>query len=317
MGGVNETAAGAARTAATAAAGLPTVARVVFWMTAAAVGYAGMIAIVKHLSVEIDVYVLLFWRYFLALALFLPWLMRAGAGALQTRRLGLHLGRAALMVIHGGTLLVAVLMIPLAEATSLIFTAPLFATMLAALLLREQVGARRWMALAVGFAGVLAILGPGVAAFDPAAGLVLVSALTGAGVVVVGKVLLRTEGAESTVFYLTLFSVPFALIVAALNWQWPTLEQIPWLLALGLVANTYIYGMTRALKIAETSLVMPFDFLRMPAAALAGYAFFAEMLDPWAWFGAAIIFSSSLYIANCELRAAQAAVSRPSDSAER
>ncbi len=81
---------------------------------------------------------MLFWRYFLALALLLPWLMRVGAGALRTRRLGLHLGRAALMVIHGGTLLVAILMTPLAEATSLIFTAPLFATMLAALFLREK-----------------------------------------------------------------------------------------------------------------------------------------------------------------------------------
>ena len=70
--------------------------------------------------------------------------------------------------------------------------------------------------------------------------------------------------------------------------------------------------MTCALKIAETSLVMPFDFLRMPAAALAGFAFFAEMLDPWAWLGAAIIFSSSLYITNRELRAARAAAAPPS-----
>ena len=317
MSEANQTAAAPARTVATAAAGLPSVARVALWMAAAAVGYAGMMAIVKHLSAEIDIYVLLFWRYFLALAVFLPWLIRAGAGTLQTRRLGLHLGRAALMVIHGGTLLVAILMIPLAEATALIFMAPLFATMLAALLLRERVGARRWLALVVGFAGVLAILRPGVAAFDPAAGLVLVSALAGAGVVVAGKVLLRSDGAELTVFYLTLFSVPFALLAAALRWQWPTLEQIPWLLALGLVANTYIYGMTRALKIAETSLVMPFDFLRMPAAALAGYLFFAEMLDPWAWLGAAIIFASALYIADRELRAAPATVGSPSGSARR
>ena len=61
--------------------------------------------------------------------------------------------------------------------------------------------------------------------------------------------------------------------------------------------------MTRALKIAETSLVMPFDFLRLPAAAFAGFLFFAELLDPWAWFGAAIIFASSIYITNREIRA--------------
>ncbi len=210
------------------------------------------------------------------------------------------------MVIHGGTLLVAVLMMPLAEATSLLFTLPLFATVMAALFLADSVGARRWTALLVGFAGVLVILRPGVAAFEPAAGLVLLSALTGAGVVVTGKVLLRSDSAELTVFYLTLFSVPFALIPAALWWQWPTLAQVPWLIALGLLANCYIYGLSRALKIAETSLVMPFDFLRMPAAALAGFVFFAELLDPWSWLGAAIIFGTTIYITHRELRADRA-----------
>ncbi len=283
------------------AARLPPILRVVFWMTAAALGYAGNIAIVKYLSAEIDIYVLLFWRYFLALLFFAPWLLRAGRASLATTRLGLHIGRAVLMVVHTGTLLVAILLIPLAEATSLIFTTPLFAALVAALVLGEMVGPRRWIALGVGFVGVLVILRPGLATFDPAAGLVLVSALTGAGVVVTGKVLLRGDSAELTVFYLTLLSVPIALIPAAIWWQWPTLAQIPWLL--GLVANVYIYGLTRALKIADTALVMSFDFLRLPAAALAGYLFFAELLDPWALVGAAIIFASSIYITDRELRA--------------
>ena len=308
---------GDAATTTATAPGLPVAARVVFWMTAGAVGYAGMIALVKYLSAEIDVYVLLFWRYFLALLIFLPWLLRAGGEALKTQRLGLHIGRAGLMVIHGGTLLVAVLMIPLAEATSLIFTAPLFATVLAALFLGDYVGPRRWLSLAVGFVGVLVILRPGIAAFDPAAGLVLISALTGAGVVVTGKLLLRTESAELTVFYLTLFSVPAALVPAAIWWQWPTLAQLPWLLALGLLANIYIYGMSRALKIADTSLVMPFDFLRLPAAALAGFLFFAERLDPWAWLGAAIIFGSSIYITHRELRAARPGPAEPATCSKR
>ena len=118
--------------------------------------------------------------------------------------------------------------------------------------------------------------------------------------------LLRTESTELTVFYLTLFSVPFALMAAAFWWQWPTLPQVPWLIGLGLVANTYIYSMSRALKIAETSMVMPFDFLRLPAAALAGFLFFAESLDLWSWLGAAIVFASSIYLTNREMRSAKA-----------
>ncbi|MDP6707538.1 MAG: DMT family transporter [Alphaproteobacteria bacterium] len=290
----------------TVAQGPPVAVRAGLWMALAAVGYAGMFAIVKFLSAEIDVYVLLFWRYFLALLVFLPWLLKSGPGVLKTGRMKLHLSRGVLMVVHSGTLMVAILFIPLGEATSLIFTAPLFAVLLAGLLLREHVGGRRWAALAMGFAGVLVILRPGLSAFQPAAILVLISAFTGASVAVIGRVLLRTDDPGLSVFYVNLFAVPVALAPALVWWQWPTLEQVPWLIGLGLLANAYIYGSSRALKIAETSLVMPFDFLRLPAAAFAGFLFFAEVLDPWAWLGAAIIFASSVYITNREIRAAKA-----------
>lgn len=282
---------------------LPLALRVAFWMTAAALGYACMLAVVKHLSAGMNIYVVIFWRYLLALLIFVPWAIRARGSRLKTGRLGLHIVRSVLMVIHGGALMVAVLAIPLAEATSLIFTIPLFATVLAAILLREAVGLRSWAVLAVGFAGVLVILRPGMQAFDPAAGLVLVSAITGAGVVVIGKYLLRSDSVELTVFLLMLFSVPCALIPAVVFWQWPTLEQVPWLIALGLIANVYMYGMTRALNIAETAQVMALDFLRMPFSALTGFLFFAEVIDPWAWLGAAIIFGSTIYNTHREMRA--------------
>ena len=281
----------------------PVALRVAFWMIVGACGYAGMIGVVKQLSMEMDIYVALFYRYFLALVVMLPWLLPSGGAALKTQRLGLHIGRALLMVIHGGTLMVAVTLIPLAEATSLIFTSPLFATVLAALFLREVVGPHRIFALVLGFIGVLVILRPGFVAFNLASGLMLVSAFTGASVVVTGKGLLRTESAEKTVFYLTLFAVPFALMPALYFWQWPSLEMLPWLAALAVVGNGYIYGLTRALKIAETSMVMPFDVLRMPAAAVAGYILFAETIDPWSWFGAAIVFGATIYITQREMKA--------------
>lgn len=119
-------------------------------MTAAALGYTGNIAIVKYLSAEIDIYVLLFWRYFLALLFFAPWLLRAGRASLATTRLGLHIGRAVLMVVHTGTLLVAILLIPLAEATSLIFTTPLFAALVAALVLGDLHDPDAFAIMAVG-----------------------------------------------------------------------------------------------------------------------------------------------------------------------
>lgn len=282
----------------------PAVLRVAFWMIVGACGYAAMIAVTKRLSMEMDVYMVVFLRYFLALVVMTPWLLPSRGTALRTERLGLHIWRALLMVVHGGTLMVAVMLIPLAEATSLIFTSPLFATILAALFLRETVGPHRILALVFGFIGVLVILRPGIVAFNLASGLMLISALSGACVVITGKVLLRTEGSEQTVFYLTLFAVPFALLPALYFWEWPSLDMLPWLAALAVVANGYIYGLTRALKIAETSLVMPFDFLRMPAAAVAGFILFAETIDPWSWVGAAIVFGATIYITQREMRAA-------------
>jgi len=282
----------------------PAVLRVAFWMIVGACGYAAMIAVTKRLSMEMDVYMVVFLRYFLALVVMTPWLLPSRGTALRTERLGLHIWRALLMVVHGGTLMVAVMLIPLAEATSLIFTSPLFATILAAAFLRETVGPHRILALVFGFIGVLVILRPGIVAFNLASGLMLISALSGACVVITGKVLLRTEGSEQTVFYLTLFAVPFALLPALYFWEWPALEMLPWLAALAVVANGYIYGLTRALKIAETSLVMPFDFLRMPAAAVAGFILFSETIDPWSWVGAAIVFGATIYITQREMRAA-------------
>jgi drug/metabolite transporter (DMT)-like permease len=289
----------------------PAVLRVAIWMIAAACGYAAMIGVVKHLSADMNIYVVIFWRYFLALVVMIPWLLPSGGSVLKTQRLGMHIWRALLMVVHGGTLMLAIMLIPLAEATSLIFTSPLFATVLAAIFLHEVVGPRRWLALTIGFVGVLVILRPGIVAFDLASGLMLVSAFTGACVVVTGKILLRSESSELTVFYLTLFAAPFALLPALYHWEWPSLEMLPWLVALALVGNAYIYGLTRALKIAETSMVMPFDFLRMPAAAVAGYILFAETIDVWSWVGAAIVFAATIYITRHEMTAARKAPEPP------
>jgi len=285
--------------------GLPVVLRVAFWMILAAAGYASMFALVKHLSADVSIYVVIFWRYVLALLVFVPWAIRGGAAGLKTRRLGLHMIRAALMVIHGGTLMVAILMIPLAEATSLIFTIPLFATVLAVIVLRETVDSLHWMGLAIGFSGVLIIIRPGFESIHPAVGLVFISAITGAAIVILGKILLRNDSVELTVFLVMLFSVPLSLIPALFWWQWPTVSQIPSLILLALLANAYMYGLSRALKIADTSLVMIFDFLRMPFAALSGFLFFAEVLDPWCWVGASIIFGSSIYITRREMQLAQ------------
>lgn len=283
--------------------GLPVAARVGLWICLSAACFAVLVGIVRHLSAEVDVFVITFWRNILAVAMFAPWLMRVGWRGLGTRRSGLLLTRSAFLVVSSICMFFAVVLMPLAEATALSFTTPLFATLLAALVLKEAMHIRRWSALIVGFAGVLVMLRPGAAAVDPVAGLVLLSALTFAAVVVTGKMLAHTESPEAIVVYVYLYSIPLSLVPALLFWQWPSGEQWLWLLALGIVANGNMYGISRALSIADASLSQPFDFVRLLFTALVGYFAFAERPDLWTWIGAAIILASSVYITHREARA--------------
>ena len=112
--------------------------------------------------------------------------------------------------------------------------------------------------------------------------------------------LARTESAEAIVTYHTVMLLPVSLIPALFVWQWPTVEQLLWLVALGAFAQLGTFLVTRALALADASAIMPYDFIRLPFTALVGFVAFAEVPDTWTWVGAAIIFSSSFYIARRE-----------------
>ncbi len=286
------------------------VVRVGLWMTLSAVSFAALIGIVRHLTPEMNVYVVNFWRNVVSAALFAPWLMHQGFGGLRTRRHGTFALRAALMIVATVTLYEAVALMPMAEVTSLTFTSPLFATALALLVLGEKVGPRRWLALVIGFSGVLVILRPGFAELEPAALLALLCALAFAGVVVTGKMLASSESPESIVLYLSIWGLPLALLPALFVWQWPTFEQALWFLAMGLFGNANMYGFARAFRIGDASLAMPFDFIRLPFTALVGYLAFAQRPDVWVWIGAAVIFAGSAYVTHREALAQRRAQSQ-------
>jgi drug/metabolite transporter (DMT)-like permease len=218
--------------------------------------------------------------------------------------------RAAFMVVATLTLYEAIALMSMAEVTSLTFTSPLFATALAVLVLGERVGPRRWIALAIGFSGVLVILRPGIVELEPVVLLPLLCSLAFAGVVVTGKKLASSESPESIVLYLSIWGLPLSLLPALLYWQWPTLEQALWLIAMGFAGNANMYGFARAFRIGDASLAMPFDFIRLPFTALVGYLAFAQRPDVWVWIGAAVIFAGSAYVTHREALAQRRAQSQ-------
>jgi drug/metabolite transporter (DMT)-like permease len=171
--------------------------------------------------------------------------------------------------------------------------------------LHEVVRARRWTATIVGFIGVLIIVRPDVAgtvpgAFGLGAGLAILSALTSAVLTIIVKNLARTEPSDAIVTYMVLLLTPMSLVPAAFVWQWPTADQWPWLVAMGMLGSFGHMCYMRAFAIADASAVMPYDYTRLLFAAAIGYLAFAEVPDLWTWVGAGVIALSAIYIAHRE-----------------
>jgi drug/metabolite transporter (DMT)-like permease len=196
----------------------------------------------------------------------------------------------------------ALSMTPMATVQALFFTSPLFATLLALVVLGEAIQARRIAALVVGFAGVLVVLRPGFGALDPGALLMLAAAATWGSAIIVIKMLSRTETSLTATLYPTLFVTPIALLSALPYWRTPTWEELSWMALLGTFATVSHLCLAQAFKEAEVTAVLPVDFTKLIWAALAGYLLFAEVPGLSIWLGGAMIFSAVTYIAIREHR---------------
>ena len=283
------------------------------WMACAAVCFSGMIVLIRLATELLHPFQVAFFRNAFGLAFMLPWILHAGIGALHTRRIGTYAWRAAVGLVAMLCWFMGLSLMPMAEAVSLSFTSPLFATMGAALFLGEIVRARRWSATAVGFLGVLVIVRPGLETVTPAAMLVLLSALAGAISALLIKSLSRTESSRAMVAYMTLFLTPLSLVPALFVWQTPSLAVIGFMVLVGGLATVAHLCFSHAMHLADASAVIPLDYLRLPLVALIGWLLFDEGMDGWSWLGAAIIIGATLYIARRE--AVVARERRPHDPA--
>ena len=293
---------GGAAGLADAFARLPGAARGAVWMVAACACFSGMNGVVRHLSADLPVFVLVFFRSLFGLLAMAPFLARGGLASLRPVRPRLHALRAAIGLVAMSCWFFALARMPLAEATALSFTMPLFASVAAVLMLGERMRARRKAAVCVGFAGAMIILRPGFAALDLASVVVLFAALLMAANQTAVKVLARDEHPNAIVFWLALLMAPAALGPALLDWRMPDAGQFAWLVLLGVVATVGHQFMARALAATDATAIYPLDFTRLVFAAAIGYAAFDEVPDAWTWAGAGVIVASSVYIAHREAR---------------
>ncbi len=284
-------------------AAIPPPVRGALWMIFANVFFTMMNTLVRELSEGYGLFQLLFVRSLFGLVFVLLMVWPAGIRSLKTRRPGLQVFRGMLGFAAMFMWFFAVSNMPLAQATAINFSAPVFAAVLIAVFLGERMRVRRWTATGLGFVGMLIVLRPGFADFTLAIGAALCASMLMAVGATVVKVVARTDHPNSVVLYVPLFLSVFSFVPAILNWTPPTGTDLAVMAALGLVGTLAHHCWVRAFAVTEATAVLPYDFVRLPMMALAGYALYAEVPDIWTWIGATVILASSVYMAHRESRA--------------
>lgn len=252
---------------------------------------------VRYLSSGLHPFEIAFFRNFLACIFLLPLIINKGGEILKTGHLKWHVFRSALNVAAMLMFFYALSITPLAVVQALSFTAPLFATIMAALILGEKVRLRRWMAIAIGFSGVLIILRPGDQPLETGALLVLGSASLWAFTMIIIKRLSNTDSPMTITVYATVFLSILSFIPATLFWVWPQGSQWGWLLFAAVTGTLAQLCLAKAFAFAETSVVLPFDFAKIIWSSALGYLIFGEYVSVFTWIGATLIFSGACYVA--------------------
>ena len=276
--------------------------RGVAWMGVAVLSFAMMAVAVRELLRHMHVYEILALRTVVTMLIVCTFLPRNGVAPLRTRRFPVHASRA---LIHlGGQFcwMYAISVLTLATVFAIEFTMPVWTALLAMAFLGERLNRGRVVMLVMGLAGVALILRPGFGAFQPAALVMLLGSVFYAGNMIFTKRLSATDSPLAVTFWMSAVQMPLTFAFAAPVWVWPVASDTPWILAIGAGSFAAHYSMTRAMKLADATVVTPIDFLRLPLIAAVGALVYAEPFDPMVIAGAVVIFTGTYYSLSREKR---------------
>lgn len=263
--------------------------------------FFGLMAVAIRLaSATLHTFEIAFFRNFFGLMAALPLLVRHGPDLLRTTQLPRYVFRCMIGIVSMMAGFWAIGHLPLAQAVALSYSTPIFVTIAAVIFLHEQVRARRWAAVALGFVGVMIIVRPGSDSFTVGSLVALAAAVLSGIVAIQIKQLSKVEPADRIVFYTTLLWVPMSLLPALTVWKWPHGIAWVWVVAAGFLGTGGHMLWTRALKLGDVSALTPISFMQLPIVAIAGWLLFQEPLDRWTALGAGVIFVANAYIAHRE-----------------
>jgi drug/metabolite transporter (DMT)-like permease len=274
------------------------IARVVLWMTGTLLSFSAMAVSVRLLAGKLNIFEILTIRSATGIVLILALLAVRSQfrGDVKTQRLPLHLFRNA---VHFGAQYcwaLALTLLPFATVFALEFITPAWTAVLAVLVLAERMSISRVGVVVLGLIGVTIILRPGIAAFNPAALLVLTATVGFSIVMITTKMLTRTDSTVAIIFWMSLIQLPLGLAGSDLLFPFKLgVSDIPAVLGIGIAGTSSHYCLSNAFRSGDATLVVPLDFLRVPLIALVGWAFFAEALDIWVFVGALVILTGIIW----------------------
>ena len=271
--------------------------RGVLLMCLSTVCAASMHGLVRHVAMDLPPIQVAFFRNLAGLVVLMPLLIRSRFRIVRTKRVGMHALRGVFNMAAMFMFFTGLSLTELAKANALNFTAPIFAALLSVIFLGERVRLYRWLAIVMGFAGMLIILRPGLAIVDKGSLLVVGSAFLWAIAMIIIKMLSRTESSLTIVAWMGISLCTLSIGPALWVWQPMSVEHLWWLLLIGVFGTVAQVSLSQSLKEADPTAVLPFDFLKMIWASVIGYFFFFETPDAFTWIGAAVIFSSGMLIA--------------------
>ncbi|MGE0253080.1 MAG: DMT family transporter [Alphaproteobacteria bacterium] len=289
-------------TAEARVARIPTAVAGVLLVVAAGASFTAMHTTIKFVAGTVHPFEVAFFRNLFGFAVLVPYLVSAGRAALYTRRPGLHAVRGAFNGVSMLCWFYALSLIPVADATALSLSGPLFVVFGAILFMGEPGSFRRWSGIALGFAGALVIIRPGFV--DPSLGVVLVLVSSAAVAVskLIAKVLLRTETTASVVAWVTCIMMLVAAVPTAFVWTTPTLLELALLALIGTLGTVAHLLLTRAYKIADVTVAEAVLFTHLLWAALFGFVVFGHFPDIWTWIGSGLIVAASTWIVGRDRR---------------
>ncbi len=283
----------------------------VLLMLAAGVVSSCLHVCVRFVSPELPTIEIVLLRSVFTILITLPFLLRKGRVAWRSNRFDLQAIRGMIGVCSMTAWYYSLSVLPLADAGTLSFTTAIFVTLGAGLLFGEAVGIRRWSAVIIGLIGTIIVLKPGSGLLSIGAAAALGSSVLWATSLLMAKRLTAYDSSLTITFYQPLMIAPFALLGSLPFWVWPSGRALLILAAMGALAAVGNYAYIQALRIADASISMPADYVRLLWMVMWGYFLFAEIPAISTWIGALLIVGSTLFITWRESRLARRSEPRP------